>query len=65
MLLLTHPRVQLAFWAVSTYCELGIALTPVQDLALVLAELHEVDMGPPLKYIQVSLDGIFLLFHSY
>jgi len=30
----------------------------VQDPALGLAELHEFDMGPPLKCVQVPLDGI-------
>ncbi|GAB0180776.1 cAMP-dependent protein kinase inhibitor alpha [Grus japonensis] len=37
---------------------LGIAPTHVQDLALGLVELHEVHMGPPLKPVQVPLDGI-------
>ena len=36
----------------------GVALTQVQDLALGLAELHEVHMGPLLKLVQVPLDGI-------
>ena len=30
----------------------------MQDLALGLVELHEVGMGPPLKSVQVHLDGI-------
>jgi len=30
----------------------------VQDLALGLVELHEVHTGPPLKPVQVALDGI-------
>jgi len=37
---------------------LGIALTQVQDLLLGLVELHDVGMGPPLKPVQVLLDGI-------
>ena len=37
---------------------LKIALTTVQDLALGFVELHEVHMGPPLKPVQVPLDGI-------
>ncbi|PKU41812.1 hypothetical protein llap_7885 [Limosa lapponica baueri] len=36
----------------------GITMSQVQDLALGLIELHEVDMDPPLKPVQVSLDGI-------
>ncbi|GAB0177359.1 cAMP-dependent protein kinase inhibitor alpha [Grus japonensis] len=36
----------------------GIALTKVQDLALVLVELHEVHVSPLLKLIKVLLDGI-------
>ena len=37
---------------------LGIASTQVQDLACGLVEYHKVDMGPPLKPVQVSLDSI-------
>ncbi|PKU30563.1 hypothetical protein llap_19132 [Limosa lapponica baueri] len=37
---------------------LGIALTQMQDLALGLVELQEVCTGPPLKPVQVPLDGI-------
>ncbi|KAK4826033.1 hypothetical protein QYF61_003854 [Mycteria americana] len=37
---------------------LGIALTPLQDFALGLVELHEVHMGPPLKSVKAPLDGI-------
>ena len=37
---------------------LGIALIQVQDLALGLVEPHEVCIGPPLKPVQVPLDGI-------
>ncbi|KAK4830147.1 hypothetical protein QYF61_008635 [Mycteria americana] len=37
---------------------LWIAPTQVQDLALGLAELHEVHTGPPLKPVTVTLDGI-------
>jgi len=37
---------------------LGIALTHGQDLALGLVELHDVRTGPPLKPVQVPLDGI-------
>ncbi|RMC15899.1 hypothetical protein DUI87_08104 [Hirundo rustica rustica] len=36
----------------------GIALAHVQHLALGLAELHEVCKGPPLKFVQVLLNGI-------
>ncbi|NXW38884.1 F16P1 bisphosphatase, partial [Phaetusa simplex] len=36
----------------------GLAMTHVQDLALGLVELHEVLTGPPLKPVQVPLDGI-------
>ncbi|KAK4828650.1 hypothetical protein QYF61_000298 [Mycteria americana] len=39
----------------------GVALTHVQDLALGLAEPHEVHMGPLLELIQVPLDGILSL----
>ncbi|CAM9935932.1 unnamed protein product, partial [Bubo scandiacus] len=39
---------------------LGIALTHVQDLAVGLLELHEVCTGPPLKPVQVPLDGTSL-----
>ena len=42
---------------------LGITLTPVQDLALGLVELHEACMGPPLKPVKVPLDGIPSLQH--
>ncbi|KAK4829379.1 hypothetical protein QYF61_003719, partial [Mycteria americana] len=42
---------------------LGIAPTHVQDLALGLAELHEVHTGPPLKPVKVPLDGIPPLQH--
>ncbi|GAB0195895.1 hypothetical protein GRJ2_002054800 [Grus japonensis] len=42
---------------------LGIVLTHVQDLALGLAELHAVRMGPPLKPVKVPLDGIPSLQH--
>ena len=42
---------------------LGIALIYVPDLALGLVELHEVCMGPPLKPVKVSLDGIPSLQH--
>jgi len=37
---------------------LGVAPTHVQDLVLGLVELYEVHMGPPLKPVQVPLDGI-------
>jgi len=40
---------------------LGIALTHVQDLALGLAELHEVCTGPNFRPVKVPLDGIFSL----
>ncbi|KAK4831361.1 hypothetical protein QYF61_017492 [Mycteria americana] len=43
---------------------LGIALIQVQDLALGLVELHEVHMGPLLKPVKVSLDGIPSLRHA-
>ena len=43
---------------------LGITLTQMQDLALGLVELHEVDMGPPLKPVQVPLESIFKLFEG-
>jgi len=36
----------------------GVATTQVQDLALGLAEPHEVQMGPPLKLIQLPQHGI-------
>jgi len=36
---------------------LGISLTHVQDLAIVLVELHEIHLGPPLQPVQVPLDG--------
>ena len=35
----------------------------MQDLALGLVELHVVGMGPPLKHVQVPLDGILSLYH--
>ncbi|KAK4827796.1 hypothetical protein QYF61_021788 [Mycteria americana] len=41
----------------------GIAPTQVQDLALGLAEFHEVHTGPPLKPVKVPLDGIPSLQH--
>jgi len=37
---------------------LEIPLTQVQDLALGFVELHVVGTGPPLKPVQVPLDGI-------
>ena len=40
---------------------LGIVPTHVQDLALGLAELHEVRMGPPLKSVKVPLNSILSL----
>jgi len=40
---------------------LGIALTHVQDFAHGLAELHEFLRGPPLKPVQVLLDGMHSL----
>ena len=36
----------------------GVTLIQVQDLALGLAELHEVGMDPHLKPAQDSLNGI-------
>lgn len=36
---------------------LGNALTQVQHLVFGLAELHDIDMGPPLKFVKVSLNG--------
>ncbi|KAK4828551.1 hypothetical protein QYF61_027520, partial [Mycteria americana] len=42
----------------------GIALTPLQDLALGLVEPHEVHMSPLLKLVQVPLDGIPSLSHA-
>ncbi|KAK4822199.1 hypothetical protein QYF61_011840 [Mycteria americana] len=42
---------------------LGVALTQVQDFALGLVEPHEVHMGPLIKLVQVSLDGILYLRH--
>ncbi|KAK4816309.1 hypothetical protein QYF61_014607 [Mycteria americana] len=40
---------------------LGVAPTQVQDLALGLVEPHEVHMGPVLKLVQISLEGILSL----
>lgn len=37
---------------------LGIALTQVRDLALGPVKLHEVHIDPPLKPVQVPLNGI-------
>ena len=34
----------------------------MKDLALGLLKLHEVDMGPPFKPVQVPLDSIPLLY---
>jgi len=36
----------------------------VQELALGLAELHEVHMGPPLKPVKVPLDDVFIVVLS-
>lgn len=33
-------------------------MTQVQDLGLHFVELHEVCIGPSLKYVKVPLDGI-------
>ena len=41
----------------------GTALTQVQGIALDLDELHYVCMGPPLKPVQDSFDGIPSLQH--
>lgn len=40
-----------------------IALTQVQDLPFFIVEFHEVGTGPPLKPVQVPLDGILFLQH--
>ena len=40
-----------------------VAMTQVQDLTLGFAELHEVHLGPLLKPVWVSLDGISHLGH--
>ena len=47
----------------------GVASTHVRDLALGLAELHEVLMGPLLTPVKVLLDGtslpqVYQLHHS-
>lgn len=42
---------------------LGIAVIQVQHLAFGLVDLNEVHTGPPLKPIQVPLDGITSLLH--
>ncbi|RMC10150.1 hypothetical protein DUI87_12949 [Hirundo rustica rustica] len=39
----------------------GTALNQVYNLALGLAELHEIHMGPSLKPIQIPLNGILSL----
>lgn len=36
---------------------LGIVLTQVQELALVLIELHDSHQNPPLKPAKIPLDG--------
>jgi len=41
----------------------GVVLAQVQDLALGFVEPHEVYTGPPLKPVEVPLDGIPFLQH--
>jgi len=56
-----HPQVLRAAlnpFSAQPVLVLGIVLTQMQDLALGLVELHEVHTGPPLKAVQVPLDGI-------
>ena len=57
-----HPQVLLRaslnpFSTIQSLFVLGIALTHVQDLSLGLVEPHEVCKGPPLKPVEVPLDG--------
>ncbi|KAK4821962.1 hypothetical protein QYF61_004966 [Mycteria americana] len=63
LLINQHPQVLLLRAALNPFSAqpvfvLGIAPTHVQDLALGLAELHEVHTGPPLKLVEIPLDGI-------
>ena len=58
-----HPQILLLRAALKPFSAqllsvLDIALTQMQDLALVLVELHVVEMGPSLKPVQVPLDSI-------
>ncbi|KAK4824031.1 hypothetical protein QYF61_009622 [Mycteria americana] len=62
LLINQHPQVLLLKASLNPFSTqpvfvLGIALTHVQDLALGLAELHEVGTGPNLKPVKVPLDG--------
>ena len=66
LLINQHPQVLLLRVALNPFSAqpvvvLVIALTHVQDLALGLVDLHEVRMGPLLKPVKVSLDGIPIL----
>ncbi|KAK4808881.1 hypothetical protein QYF61_007996 [Mycteria americana] len=63
LLINQHPQILLRRAALNTFSAqpvfvLGIAPTQVQNFALGLVELHEVRTGPPLKPVQVPLDGI-------
>lgn len=40
-----------------------IAPTPVQHLAFVFVELHEVHVQPLLKPVQIPLDAILSVYH--
>ncbi|PKU46357.1 rna-directed dna polymerase from mobile element jockey- hypothetical protein [Limosa lapponica baueri] len=58
-----HPQVLLLRAGLNPFSSqpvsvLGIAVTQVQNLALGLAELHEVCTGLPFKLVWVPLDGI-------
>ncbi|KAK4827281.1 hypothetical protein QYF61_016427 [Mycteria americana] len=60
---LQYPQVLLSRAALNPFIPqpvliLGIAPTQVQDLALGLAEPHEVHMGPLLELVQIHLDDI-------
>jgi len=66
LLINQHPQVLLLRAALNSLSVqpvfvLGIAPTHVQDLALGLAELHEVRVGPPLKPVNVPLYRIIVV----
>jgi len=58
-----HPQILLLRAALKPFSTqlvsvLGMSSAQVQDLALVLVELHEVGMGLSLKPVQVPLNSI-------
>ena len=54
-------RASLILFSAQPVFVLEVALTHMQDLALGLVDLYEICMGPPLKPVQLLLDGMHSL----